>query len=105
MGRALPGLISAAAEETIVSPTLQADRGEDVAALAVFILAQGDERAAVGVVLETEDLCGHLGLVALEVDNAVLLAVAAALVADGDAAVAVAAGVLLEDLDEGLLRA
>ena len=81
----------------------QADRGEDVAALAVFILAQGDERAAVGVVLETENLCGHLGLVALEVDNAVLLAVAAALVADGDAAVAVAAGVLLEDLDEGLL--
>ena len=57
-----------------------------------------------GVVLETEDLCGCISVLSrLKSITLVLLAVAAALVADGDAAVAVAAGVLLEDLDEGLL--
>ena len=81
----------------------QANRGQDVAALAVFILAQGDVCAAVGVVLQTKDLCADIQLIALEVDHAVLLAVAAALMADGDAAVAVAAGVLLENLYQGFL--
>ena len=81
----------------------QANRSQDITALAILILAQGDECAAVGVVLQTEDLRGDVQLVALEVDHAVLLAVAAALVADGDAAVAVAAGVLLENLYQGLL--
>ena len=103
-GSALPGLMSAAADERTRVAGAQADRSEDVAALAVFILAQCDEGAAVRVVLETDNLRGDIDLVALEVDDAVLLAVAAALMADGDAAVAVAAGVLLlENLDQGLL--
>ena len=83
---------------------IQADRGENVAALAVGVLNESDERAAVGVVLKADNSRGVLKLVALEVDNAVLLAVAAALVAHGDAAVAVAACVLLENLGEVLLR-
>ena len=58
---------------------------------------------AVGVVLQAEHGGGHVELVAAEVDDTVLPAVAAALVTHGDAAVAVAAGVLLADLDEAAL--
>ena len=81
----------------------EADRREDVAPLAVLVLDERDESGAVRVVLQAEDLRGGVHLVALEVDDAVLPAVAAALVADGDAAVAVAAGVLFPDLYETLL--
>ena len=82
----------------------ETDRSENVAALAVGILDQRDVGAAVGVVLQAEDLRLDVALVALEVDDAVLLPVAAAVMANGDAAVVVAAGVLLLDLDQGLLR-
>ena len=51
-----------------------------------------------GIVLDRGDLGGNAVLVALEIDDAVLAARAAALVADGDLALHVAAGVLLEDL-------
>ena len=82
----------------------ETDRSEDVAALAVGILDQRDVGAAVGVVLQAEDLRLDVALVALEVDDAVLLPVAAAVMTNGDAAVVVAAGALLLDLDQGLLR-
>ena len=61
---------------------------------------ESDERAAVGVILQAQDSRGDVHLVALEVDDAVLLPVAAAMMADGDAAVAVAAGMLLLRLDQ-----
>ena len=82
----------------------QAHRSQDIAALAVLILHQRDVGAAVGVVLQAQDRGGHVHLVALEVDDAVLALAAAAPVADGDAAVAVAAGALLEDLGKAGLR-
>ena len=104
-GRQLPGLMSAAAEETTVSPAFRPYRRQDVAKLAVFILDQGDERAAVGVVLEALHDSGHIQLVAAEIDDSVLALVAAAAMADGDAAVAVAAGVLLERSQAGCARA
>ena len=60
----------------------QAVGGQDIALLAVLILDEGDVGGAVGVILEVED--GSLPLlVPLKVDNAVLLLVAAAVVADG----------------------
>ena len=82
---------------------LQADRSDDVALLAVLVLDESDERAAVGVILQAQDGRGDVHLVALEVDDAVLLLVAAAVVTDGDAAVAVAAGVLLDSLKKAAL--
>ena len=54
-------------------------------------LNQSDVRAAVWVILQPENSCLHVHLVALKVDYTVLSAVSAALVADGYAAVAVAA--------------
>ena len=42
----------------------------DVALFAVFILQQGDVRAAVGIVLDGNHRAGHIELVALEVDDA-----------------------------------
>ena len=77
---------------------LQADRSEDVAKLAVLVLDQSDERAAVGVVLEALHDSGHLQLVAAEVDDAVLALVAAAVMTD-----AVAAAVLLDGLEQAAL--
>jgi DNA-binding protein Fis len=47
---------------------------------------QGKARAAVGVVLDGRDLAGDVDLVALEVDDPVLLLVTAALVANRDRA-------------------
>ena len=79
---------------------LQADGGQDIPELAVLILQEGDEGAAVGVVFQALDGGLHVHLVALEVDDAVLALVAAAAVADGDVAIAVAAGVLLDGLEQ-----
>ena len=78
---------------------LQAHGGQNVAALAVLILQEGDVGGAVGVVLQAQDGGEHVVLVALEVDDAVLALVAAA-VADGDAAIAVAAGALFQGLHQ-----
>ena len=49
------------------------------------------------------DFCENVQLVALEVNDTVLLLVAAADVANGDAAVAVAAGGLLDLFEKALL--
>ena len=71
-------------------------RGEHVALLAVEVVEEEDAAVAVRVVLDGRDLGGHAVLVPLEVDDAVALLVAAALVAGGLAAVVVAAtGVVL----------
>ena len=48
-------------------------------------------------------MAGMSILIALEVDDSVLLLVAAAVMADGDSAVAVAAGVLLQGLNQAAL--
>src|ERR1700733_4349662 len=77
---------------------------EDVALLAVAVVQQREPRRAVGVVLDRGDLRRNRVLGALEIDDAVLLAVAAAFVARRDVAVVVAARVLLAHLDQRPLR-
>src|SRR5690606_11046636 len=72
-------------------PGLQALGRDDVAALAVDVAQQRDVRGAVGVVLDPLHARRDAFLVALEVDDAVMLLVATADVAGGDAAVVVAA--------------
>ena len=65
--------------------------GEDVALLAVVVVQQGDAAGAVGVVLDRRDRRRDAVLVPLEVDDAVLLLVAATAMAGRLAAVVVAA--------------
>src|SRR5688500_8933115 len=85
---------------------LQALGGDDVAALTVDVAQQRDVRGAVGVVLDPLHARRNAFLVALEVDDAVVLLVATADVAGGDAAVVVAATGAALLLDErGMRRA
>ncbi len=103
--QAVAGLDIGEAEELTLVAGLQADRSEDVALLAVLVLDESDERGAVRVVLQAQNGGGMSILVALEVDDAVLLLVAAAVMANGDAAVAVAAGILLLAFQQADVRA
>ena len=80
---------------------LQADGGQNVALFAVLILHQGDMGGTVGVVLQGQHGRGHIQLLALEVDHTVFATVAAALMANGDAAGIVAAGMLLHRFQQG----
>ena len=82
---------------------LQAFRSNDVALFAVLILHQRNVRGTVGVVLQRLDNGGHIHLVALKVNDAVLRAVAAAMMADGDAAQVVAAGGFFHRLEQASL--
>ena len=66
---------------------LEAVRREDVALDAVLVLNESDEGGTVRVIFQRHDSGGDVKLVALEVDDTVLDAVAAAVVADGDLAV------------------
>ena len=70
------------------------DRSDNVALIAVLILQQRDIGRPVGVVLNTDD-GRRRGVQAFEINDSVLLLVAAAPVANRDFAVAVASGVLL----------
>src|SRR4051794_36150807 len=80
-------------------------RRDDVALLAVGVVQQRDPRGAVRVVLDVRDLGRHAVLVApAEVDHAVLPLVTAALVAGGDPAVHVPAGLLRQRTQQRLLR-
>ena len=83
---------------------LQALRMDDVALLAINVVQKSDTGRAVGIVLDGGNLGGHAVLVALEVDDAVALLVAAALVTGGDAAIAVATGLLRLRGQKRLLR-
>ena len=103
-GQAVAGLDVRSGGGDNLVPGLQAVGRQDVAQLPVLVLHQGDERAAVGIVLQAEDLGGHFRLVPLKVDDAVLPLVTAAAMADGNSAVAVATGVLLQGLNQAALR-
>ena len=102
-GSALPILMSAFGARLDDVADLEPDRREDVALLAVAVVQQRDAGGAVGIVLDRRDLGRNRILGALEVDDAVLLARAAAFVARRDVAVVVAAGMLLLDLEQRLL--
>src|SRR5262249_5487594 len=70
--------------------------GEDVALLAIGVVQQRDVAAPIRVVLDRRDLGRHAVLAALEVDPPVAALGAAAAVAGGDPAVAVAAAGLAQ---------
>ena len=103
-GRALPTRASASGPATTTSPTLQAVRQEHVALLAVAVVEQADPGRAVRVVLDRRQAGGHAELVALEVDPAVVLLLAAAAMADGHPAGVVAAGAADLRLEQRLVR-
>jgi CelD/BcsL family acetyltransferase involved in cellulose biosynthesis len=63
-----------------------------------------DPRGAVRVVLDRREAGRHTDLVALEVDPAVVLLLAAAAVANGEPALVVAAGAALLRLEQRLVR-
>ena len=75
---------------------------DDVALLASLILKECDVCASVGVVLDTDYSCRSCVL-SLEIDNSVLKLVSAALMTNGDSAVAVTSGKLLLDDYQTLL--
>src|SRR6202000_1023906 len=66
-------------------------RRDDVAALAVDVAQQRDVRGAVRIVFQALDAAGDAFLVALEIDDAIVLLRTAALVTRRDASVMVAA--------------
>src|SRR5712691_5459866 len=78
--------------------------GDDVAAFAVGVTEQREVCAPVRIVFQPLDLRGDTVLVAAEIDDAVMLLVAAPLVAHGDMAVDVAARLLRLLLDQRLVR-
>src|SRR5438270_4075054 len=83
----------------------QPRRRDDVALLAVGVVQQCDACRAVGVVLDVRDLRRHAVLVVTtEVDDAVGALVTATLVAGGDPAVHVATALVVQRLDQRLLR-
>jgi hypothetical protein len=84
---------------------LHALGGENVAALAIGVLDQRDVAGAVRIVLETFNHALDAVLVALEIDEPVLVVRAAALMARGDAAHVVATGMARLLDDQRLVRA
>src|SRR3546814_7297153 len=71
-------------------PIFHATRRDDVATLAVEVAEQRDMSATIRIVFNALNLGGDAILVALEVDQTIVLLLTAALVARGDAAVIVA---------------
>ena len=56
----------------------QAERAEDVALFAIFVLDQGDENGAIGIVFDRFDVRGDVVFLPLEIDQAIQTLVAAA---------------------------
>ena len=83
---------------------LQAVGQEHVALLAVAVVEQPDPGRPVRVVLDRREPGGHAELVALEVDPAVVLLLAAAAMADGQPTGVVPAGAALLGLEQRLVR-
>ena len=79
---------------------LQAVRSDDISLLAVLIGNESDESRSVRIVLKSGNSSVHALLISLEVDNTILLSVAAADMSNGDSAVAVAACGLLNGLQK-----
>ncbi len=85
-------------------PTFNPDGLKNVAALAVGITQQGDEGGPIRIVLDRFDLRGNAGLVALEIDDAIVLLVAASTMPDRDLAVIVAPVDAILRFQEWLVR-
>ena len=93
-GSVFPALIGASGAGVQLRADRDAFRRNDVAPLAVGVQQQREVRAAVRVVLDPLDLRRDAVLVAAEIDDPVVLLVAAALVPHRDAARVVAADAL-----------
>ena len=76
---------------------------KDVALFTVCIVQKSDASTAIGVVLDRGNLGGDTVLVALEVDDAVTTLVAATLMTRSDTAIVVAASLLGQGRQQGLL--
>ena len=83
---------------------LDPDGCQDVTLLAVAVMQERDARRPVGIVFDRRNLRRDRIFRALEIDDAILLAVAAALMTHRDVTVEVPARMLLADLDERFLR-
>ena len=83
---------------------LDTGRGDDVAALAVLVLDQGDAGGAVRIVFDCLDDAGDASELTLEVDQAVQLLVATAATAGSDFTGVVAAGATLDTFGKRLVR-
>src|SRR3984885_493962 len=82
----------------------ETDRLDDVALLAVSVVNQSNAGAAVRVVLNRRHRAGDTVLITLEVDEAQLLLVTAAVMTDGERASAVAAAGALLNSEQRLMR-
>src|SRR3954447_7018397 len=96
-----PGLGRRTGDDDVTD--LQTVRQEHVALLAVPVVQQADPRRAVRVVLDRRETGGHVELVALEVDLAVVLLLAAAAMAHGHPALVVASRAACLGLEQGLV--
>ncbi len=83
---------------------LEAVRSEDVTLLTIDIVEERDARATVRIVLDRRNASGDAVLVALEVDHAIEALVTAALVADRQATLLIAAALLRQALRQRLFR-
>src|ERR1035437_6926415 len=83
---------------------LQANRLNDVALLTVGVVDESDARAAVWIIFNGRNGRRNAVLVALEIDHAQLLLMAAALMADGHATGAVASAGARLDREQRLMR-
>src|ERR1700730_994476 len=82
---------------------LEAERRQDVALLAIVVVDQRDARRPVRVVLDRGYLAGNAELVPAEVDPAIGAATVPTAVAGRDLALVVAAGVVLQRLQQAPL--
>ena len=82
----------------------QAVRCQDISLFAVFVLNQRDISASVRIIFNGLNSCRDTVLISLKINDTVFSSVAAASVANGDSAVRVSAGALLEGIKKGFFR-
>ena len=92
-GSVLPGLIGASEPLTTCVPTRHTLGRNNVTTLAIGIAQQCQMRSAVRIIFQTLDFGRNTILVALEINHAVMLLVAAALMPNGNMAIMVTAGI------------
>lgn len=80
----------------------ESHRSDDVFLRSVLILKKRDVSGSIRIVFDADNRRGLVRISALEIDDSVFLFVAAALVTDGDSAVAVSAGMFFLDLNKTL---
>src|SRR5690606_25177741 len=83
---------------------LQAFRSDNITLLAVHVVDQGDVRRTVRIVLDRRDVADDAVLIPLEVDDAVFTLMSAAMVANRNFTLVIAAGFLEERRKQRFLR-